>query len=168
MQAQTARITDAAVLQQHFLHHLNRIFFGKTYLQQHLPALIDLCSLKKLQQGIQELLEDVNKQTERLQEIYKLVNQEPSAEQNVPIIAVFEDAFAPKNDQISNPMLTDIDILLYLQLIEHINITSYRMLKVLASKLGYQQVEQLLLESFDEATDDYKLLSIIADEYISK
>ncbi|MBS7565185.1 DUF892 family protein [Mucilaginibacter sp. Bleaf8] len=168
MEAQTTLVTDPAALQQHFVHHLNRIYYGKSYLQQHFPSLIALCSLKKLKQGIQELVEDVSRQVERLHEIYRLIDMQPATEQNIPIIAVFKDAFEPKDDVVSNPLLTDIDILLYLQLIEHINVTSYRMLKVLAAKLGYKEVEQLLLESFDEASDDYKLLSVIADEYISK
>ncbi|WP_158827805.1 DUF892 family protein [Mucilaginibacter lacusdianchii] len=168
MEANNPQFTDPAVLKQHFVHHLNRIYHGKTYLQKHLPLLITQSSLKKLQHAIQEVLDDVNKQISRIEAIYQLINAEPMAENCVPIIAVFKDAFDPQDYETNNTLLNDVDIILYLQLLEHINITSYRMLKILASALNYQQAEQLLTESFDESNDNDKLFVLIADEYVKK
>lgn len=156
------------VLKEHFVHHLNRIYHGKRYLQKHLPGLLKLSSFKKLQQGIEEVWDDVNKQVDRIQEIYRLIDAHPEEENCVPIITVFKDAFEPQDYHTDNCLLHDVDIILYLQLLEHINITSYRMLKILAQSLDYKQVEQLLIESFDESSDDDKLFVMIADEYISK
>jgi ferritin-like metal-binding protein YciE len=168
MEANNAQYSDPAVLKQHFVHHLNRVYHGKTYLQKHLPQLINHSSFKKLQQGIQEVLDDVNKQVGRIQEIYRLIEAEPTRENCVPIIAVFKDAFEPQDYDTNSTLLNDVDIILYLQLLEHINITSYRMLKILAATLDYQQALQLLTESFDESADNDKLFVMIADEYVKK
>jgi ferritin-like metal-binding protein YciE len=166
MEANNPQFTDPAVMKSHFVHHLNRIYFGKTYLQKHLPLLITQSSFKKLQQGIQEVLDDVNKQIARIKEIYQLLDAEPTAENCVPIIAVFKDAFEPQPYEADCTLLNDLDIILYLQLLEHINITSYRMLKILAASLDNLQIQQLLTESFDESTDNDKLFVMIADEYV--
>lgn len=168
MEANNPQFTDPTVLRLHFVHHLNRVYFGKTYLQTHLPKLITQSSLKKLQFAIQEVVEDVNKQVSRIEEIYRIIDAEPTNENCVPIIAVFKDAFEPQDYETDNLLLNDVDIILYLQLLEHINMTSYRMLKILARSLNYQEVEQLLIESFDESSDNDILFVLIADEYVKK
>jgi ferritin-like metal-binding protein YciE len=156
------------LIKEHFVHHLNRVYYGKQYLKKHLPDLKEVTSFVKLKQGIQETWEDVSRQVERLQEIYSLIDATPATENCVPIIAVFKDAFEPQDYQDETCLLNDIDIILYLQLLEHINITSYRMLKILAESMGIVKVEQLLIESFDESTDNDKLFVMIADEYVKR
>jgi ferritin-like metal-binding protein YciE len=159
---------DPAILKKHFVHHLNRVYYGKRYLRTNLPPLIDRSSFKKLQQGIQEVWEDVVRQIERIEEIYKLIDAEPDKENCVPIIAVFKDAFEPQDYKMDDCMLNDIDTILYLQLLEHVNITSYRMLKVLAERLNNQEVQQLLQECYDESKEDDHLFLMITDEYVSR
>lgn len=156
------------VLKEHFVHHLNRVYHGKRYLQKHLPGLLKMSSFKRLQQGIDEVWDDVNKQVTRIEEIYQIIEAQPDQESCVPIITVFKDAFEPQDYHTDNCLLNDIDIILYMQLLEHINITSYRMLKILAKSLGYTEAEQLIMESFDESKDDDKLFVMIADEYMRK
>ncbi|CAM3890262.1 DUF892 domain-containing protein [Mucilaginibacter galii] len=166
MDANLINPANSEVIKEHFVHHLNRIYFGKRYLQKHLPDLNKLSSFKKLKQGLDETWEDVNKQVKRIEKIYDLIDAQPAKENCVPIITVFKDAFEPQEYGLQSTLLNDIDIILYLQLLEHINMTSYRMLKILAANMGKTEVEQLLLESFDESSDNDKLFVMIADEYV--
>lgn len=168
MELQPITPSSPQLLKEHFVHHLNRVYYGKTYLKTHLPQLNNLSSFKKLRQGLQEVWEDVCKQVERLEKIYQILDATPAKENCVPIIAVFKDAFEAQEYAVETCLLNDIDIILYLQLLEHINITSYRMLKILAGTMGYPEVEQLLLESFDESSDNDKLFVMIADEYVQR
>jgi ferritin-like metal-binding protein YciE len=168
MESNVLNSTDPEVLKLHFIHHLNRVYFGKKYVKEHLPNLIKLTTFKKLKQGIEETWSDIKNQVERLESIYQLLHLEPARENCVPIIAVFKDAFEPQDYGTDNYLLTEIDIILYLQLLEHINLTSFRMLKVLAATLNYKEAEQMLLESFDEASDNDKLFLMIADEYVKQ
>jgi ferritin-like metal-binding protein YciE len=161
-------ITSPEILKEHFVHHLNRVYYGKTYLKDHLPNLNEISSFNKLKQGLKEVQGDIVKQVERIQEIYTLLNTSPAQENSVPIIAIFKDAFEPQDYSIETQLLNDIDIILYLQLLEHINITSYRMLKILAASIGNAEIEQLLQECFDESTDNDKLFVMIADEYVER
>ncbi|WP_345951419.1 DUF892 family protein [Mucilaginibacter sp. PAMB04274] len=168
MELNLANSTSPEMLKLHFVHHLNRVYFGKKYLQEHVPNLIGISSLRKLQLAIHETWEDICNQVKRLQEIYVLIDEQPANENCVPIIAVFKDAFEPQDYGADTNLINDVDIILYLQLLEHINLTSYRLLKVLAAALNYKEAEQLLLESFDEAIDNDKLFAMIADEYVKR
>ncbi len=159
---------DPAILKKHFVHHLNRVYYGKRYLYTNLPKLIDRSSFKKLQQGIKEVWEDVGRQIERIEKMYELIKAEPDKENCVPIIAVFEDAFDPQDYHTEDCMLNDIDTILYLQLLEHVNITSYRMLKMLAKRLDHTEVQQLLQECYDESKEDDHLFQMITDEYVGR
>lgn len=168
MEPTSINSSSPELLKEHFVHHLNRVYYGKQYLKNHLPQLTQISSFKKLQQGIREVWEDVSKQVERIKETYEIIDAEPAPENCVPIISIFKDAFEPQEYGVETSILNDIDIILYLQLLEHINITSYRMLKILAANMGNAKVEQLLQESLDESSDNDKLFVMIADEFVKR
>jgi ferritin-like metal-binding protein YciE len=166
MEPQTPPAPDKKFLKQIFLHHLTRIYNGKRFLRERTPHLIELASFKALQLGIEEFGGDVKKQVERMEEIYKLIGETPSPEICNPIKSIVRDEFCLDDDN-NVPLLNDLDLMLYLQILEHINITSYRMLIMIAKLLKYDEVGQLLTENFDESADNDKLFTLIAKEYIT-
>jgi ferritin-like metal-binding protein YciE len=157
---------NAAFLKQIFIHHLNRIYNGKNFLDSKLNGLISLASFKELQLAMEEFGSDVKKQILRMEEIYKLTNETPSNDIQNPIKSIVADEFFIEEEQIA-PILNDLDIMLYVQVLEHINITSYRMLIMIGKLLKYDKVIQLLTESLDESADNDKLFTLIAKEYIT-
>jgi ferritin-like metal-binding protein YciE len=157
---------DNDFLKQIFLHHLTRIYNGKRFLQQRTSNLISIASFKALKLAIGEFNGDVEKQIERMENIYKLIGETPSPEVCNPIRSIVKDEFCLDDSQ-NVPLLNDLDLMLYLQLLEHVNITSYRMLIMIAKILKYTEVEQLLTENFDESADNDKLFTLIAKEYIT-
>lgn len=159
--------TDPAVLKHLFTHNLNKLYYGKLYIKNNLPHLTDAASFKALQLALQELHDDVEKHLTRLEEIYKAMNITPSDEECIPVKAIFKETFALEKKGIGMELLGDMNIMLYMQLIEHININAFRMLRILAKALKLDDMEQLLLESFDESIDDDRLFMLITNEYLS-
>lgn len=157
---------DHVQLKKIFIHQLNRIYFGKCYLNQTLQSLIKTASFKNLQLAIQEMGDDVKKQINRMEDIYTLLNEKPYDQSRNPIKSIIKDDFYLNHIQ-QMPVLKDMDIILYVQLLEHINITTYRMLKMLASELKNAEIDQLLIECFDESVDDDQLFVLIAQEYLT-
>ncbi|MBB5395389.1 DUF892 family protein [Mucilaginibacter sp. AK015] len=157
---------DAAFLKLIFLHHLTRIYNGKRFLHQRTGHLTAMASFKGLELAIDEFSEDVKRQISRMEEIYKLLGETPSPEVCNPIKSIVKDEFCLDETQ-NIPLLNDLDIMLYIQVLEHINITSYRMLIMIAKMLKYDEVKQLLTENFDESADNDKLFTLIAKEYIT-
>lgn len=153
-------------LRQIFVHHLNRVYFGKRFLNQNFEKLVEMASFNNLKLALQEMWQDVKNQIIRMEDIYALLEEKPSDEHANPIKSIVQDDFFL--DQVQPvPVLKDIDIILYVQLLEHINITSYRMLKMLAGQIKNKKIDQLLIECFDESVDDDGLFVLIAKEYIA-
>jgi len=167
MDPQPSQLTDPSVLKQLFTHNLNKLYYGKRYINDNLTHLIEVASFKALQLALQELQGDIKAQLNRLDEVYAAASVTPSADECIPIKAIFKETFALEKKGIGMELLGDIDIMLYMQLIEHINITSYRMLRILAPKMGLTEIEQLLIECFDESVEDDKLFMMITNEYLN-
>jgi ferritin-like metal-binding protein YciE len=152
-------------LKQVFLHNLNRIYFGKCYLNNNLEHIIGLASFNNLQLAIHEFWGDVKKQIARMDEVYAYMGETPSDKNCNPIKSIIKDEFCLDEKQ-AITVLNDMDIIMYLQLLEHINITSCRMLMMVAKLLKYDKVNQLLTECFDESIDNDHLFMIISKEYL--
>ena len=166
MTEKTPAPLDTEVLKHIFTHNLNRIYFGKCYLDKHLEHLISVASFPALQMAMDEFWSDIKRQITRMDEIYGLIGETPSDKNCNPIKSIVKDNFCLDEDQIL-PILTDMDIIAYMQLLEHINITACSMLKIIASKLQMDQVEQLLVECFDESIDNDHLFMLITKEYVT-
>ncbi|MBK0378665.1 DUF892 family protein [Mucilaginibacter segetis] len=166
MTALTPPPPDNVFLKNIFLHHLHRIYNGKCFLYKNIAHLKSLASFKGLQLAINEFGEDVKKQIERMEEIYTLIDEKPVNDDCNPIKSIIKDEFCLDENQ-TIPVLNDLDLMLYVQLLEHVNITSFRMLIMIASMLELADVKQLLIENFDEAKENDKLFALIAKEYIT-
>lgn len=165
MQNIPVKPSDPEVQKELFIYYLNKIYFGKQYLKTHLPQIMDLTHLKQLQLALQELLDDVITQILRMDEIYALLSIKPTEVPDEPIKTIMRNACELTPDD--SPIVCDVDIMVHMQLVEHVNIISYRMLKGLAGLLKYKEIEQLLTECFDESREDDRLFLTIAAEYLS-
>jgi ferritin-like metal-binding protein YciE len=148
-----------------FIYYLNKIYDGKLYLSENLPLVIKKTSLKILHLALEELLKDVQTQIARMDDIYKILDVTPIEIIDAPIKAIIQNACDLRNNP-DSVIVNDMDIMVHMQLVEHVNIISYRMLRRLASLLNYKEIEQLMVECFDESRDDDKLFLMIADEYL--
>ncbi|MDB5000170.1 MAG: hypothetical protein JWR76_1247 [Mucilaginibacter sp.] len=162
----TSAAPDNHFLKAIFTHHLNRIYNGKCFLRNNIDHLMSLASFKGLQLALEEFGHDVKNQIARMDEIYKLINEKPVDLNCNPITNIIKNEFCLDEKQ-TMPILNDLDIMLYVQLLEHVNITSYRMLIMIAKLLKYDDAKQLLIENFDESADNDKLFLLIAKEYIT-
>jgi ferritin-like metal-binding protein YciE len=153
---------------QLFIHQLNRVNCTKGYLIRNLPLLEKIASFRNMQLAIMESLDDVKKQQQRINEIYGLLNSKSSDEGCDVIKSVLEEAFNLGNNTGKSTLANDMDIILYMQLIENIESTSFRMLKLIAQFLGNDEVSQMVTECFDENIDNDRLFTLITEEYLAK
>jgi len=166
MEKQHLPVSDPALLRQLFVHYLNRIYHGKKYLDERLPSVIKSATSNRLKMGIEELLEDVKKQIRRMGEIYALLDEQPTDEIDSPIRSIIREACDNNFYDENKNLVNDLDLMVHMQLVEHVNIISYRMLRILASKLKSIEIEQLLQECFDESVEDDTLFFALSDEYL--
>lgn len=160
--------SDKDEVKKLFIHQLNRVNCTKSYLLRNLPDLAGMVSFKNLRFAILESYEDVKKQQERVDEIYRLLESRASDQGCEVIKSVLEEAyhFSGPNNGLTH-IIKDMDIILYMRLIENIELTSFGILKMISKFLGSEQVSQLLLECCNENVDNDKLFRLISEEYIA-
>ena len=151
-----------------FIHQLNRVNCTKGYLARNLPVLQKLASFNTMKLAIREDLEDVKRQQLRIDEMYSLLESKASDEGCEVIKSVIEEAFNLSNNSGKSTVINDMDIILYMQLIENIELTSFRMLKMIAGFMGNEQITQMVTECFDENVDNDQLFTLISEEYLEK
>ena len=151
-----------------FIHQLNRINCTKGYLNRNLPALEEIASFKNMKLAIQENIDDVKNQQLRIDKMYSMLGAKASDEGCEVIKAVLEEAFKLGQNQGKLAMVTDIDIILYMQLIQNIELTSFRMLKLIARYMGDERIEQMVKECSDENMDNDELFTLICAEYLAE
>ena len=161
----TSREPDLKML---FIHQLNRVNCTKGYLIRNLPVLDEIASFNTMKLAIREDLDDVKKQQKRIDEIYRLLGSKATDEGCEVIKSIIEEAFNLNNNSGKSTIINDMDIILYMQLIENIELTSFRMLKMIAGFMGNDAVTQMVRECFDENVDNDKLFSLITEEYLEK
>lgn|ERR1700761_4045822 len=159
---------DQSDLKKLFIHQLNRINCTKGYLTRNLPPLAEIASFKNMKLAIGEAHGDVQKQLERVEEIYALLNSKPSDEGCEVIKAVMEEAYHFGNHTGKTKVMNDMDIILYMSLVQNIELTSFRMLRLINQFIGNDQITQLLAECCDENMDNDSLFMMVSEEYLAK
>ena len=149
-----------------FISHLNRIFCAKNQLVEKLPQLRKSAHFRDLEQAIGETVEVVDMQIARMKQIYIMLDSVNQFEHCTGLVGLLDEAFQAIGAQEKNAAFRDLSILFYMQIIESVEVTSFRILMQVASKIRQPEVEQLLRECYDEAKDDRALLKQISEHYI--
>ncbi|MGN6640504.1 MAG: DUF892 family protein [Mucilaginibacter sp.] len=157
---------NPAELKRFFISHLNRIYCAKSQLVDKLPLIGQRSHFRDLQQAINETVEVVRTQIERLKDIYVQLHTVYTPESCVGLVGFLDEAFQSIGPPLDSPPLRDLSILFYMQNIESIEIASFRIMIGVADKLEEPAVVQLLKECYDEARDDKALFKAIAEHYL--
>ncbi len=156
---------DDKVLKRTFLEHLNYIFYGKQQLIAFFEEVEKIATLNVLKQAIRECINDTNSQLKHLEEIYAAIGESPSKTNTLSIKATMLEGYLSAIHKGRNKLERDVFILFYLQQIEGIEITYYKVLKNLAKAIGYNN--SFLDQPFDLAVDNRILFEAIYKEYIN-
>lgn len=149
-----------------FVSHLNRIYCAKSQLVEKLPELSRQTYFLDLKQAINETVEVVSSQIQRMRQIYILLDSIYHQENCTGLIGLLDEAFQSIGPQSGKGALRDLSILFYMQNIESVEMASFGMLMRVADKMDNQAVVQLLRECYDEAKEDKILLKQITQNYL--
>lgn len=152
-------------LKKIFLEHLNSIYYGKQHLMNFLVEVKTLATLQYLKAAIQECSDDAEIQMSQLDDIFSSVGESKSKTSVLGIKAMTLEAYLSAIKSGKSPMERDVFIVFYLQLIEGIEITYFKVLKNLAKAIGYSNM--FLNQPFDLAVDNKILFESIYQDYIS-
>jgi ferritin-like metal-binding protein YciE len=153
-------------LRSFFLSHLNRIYCAKSQLVDKLPQLSRQAHYLDLKQAIDETVEAVELQVQRMRQIFILMDAIYQYENCTGLVGLLDEAFQSISPISGRPALRDLSILFYMQNIESIEMASFKMMLMVADSLHNPEIYQLLLECFDEAKEDRVLFKQLTEMYI--
>lgn len=156
---------DDRLLKRTFLEHLNYIYYSKQHLIEFFFEVKNLASLNVLKHAIEEAIEDTESQIGQIEDIYKMISESPSKTNTLSIKALSLEAYLAVIRGGKTPLERDVFILFYLQQIEGIEITYFKVLKNLAKAIGYNH--SFIEQPFDIAVENKLLFETIYKEYIS-
>jgi ferritin-like metal-binding protein YciE len=156
---------DDKLLKKTFLEHLNYIYYGKHHLINFYNEVKDIAKLNVLKMAIQEGIDDTENQILQLDEIFSAIAESPSKTNTLGIKALTLEAYLSAIKAGKTALEKDVFILFYLQQIEGIEITYFKVLKNLAKSIGYSNT--FLDQPFDLAVENEILFEQIYKEYIS-
>ena len=167
MEMKPSRLLDNAALKYTFINQLNTVYRVKSHLSNQLSELKSLATFSNLKFALEEEIHDVKNQLTRLEQIFNLLDTAPSGTNCLGIDAIIREAFDNIKPNAITDFQSDLALTFYMSIIEHIEVGGFRMLNLTSKCLQSVQIEQLLLESFDEAKDSARLFTMIAKEYIA-
>jgi len=166
----TARIPNTGLspdeLLRFFISHLNRIYCAKNQLVDKLPLLGERAHFVDLKEAMDETVDAVRLQIQRMNKIYVLLDDFYHPESCVGLTGILDEAFQSIGVPGDGPALRDLSILFYMQHIESIESASFNVLLRVADRLAQPEIAQLLLESYDEAYEDRALFRAITENYL--
>ncbi len=153
------------ILKKTFLEHLNSIYTGKQHLINFFKEVKEIASLQQLKLAIQECTDDTESQLQQMDEIFTSIGEDQSKINVLGIKAVSLEAYLSAIKAGKTPLERDVFILFYLQLIEGMEVTYFKVLKNLAKAIGYSNT--FVDQPFDTAVENKVLFEAIYKEYIT-
>ncbi len=152
-------------LKRMFREHLDSIYFGKQHLLEFFSEIEIIASLQQLKLAIDELRSDTHKQILQMDDIYHSIHKAPTKISILGMKGMTLEAYLSVIKSGKTPLERDVFILFYLQIIEGVEVTYFKVLKNLATAIGYSNT--FLNEPFDTAVENKILFEAIYKEYIS-
>jgi len=152
-------------LKKIFLEHLNSIYLGKQHLIDFFTEIEEIAALQQLKLAIDECRTDAHHQLSAMDDIYTSIGKQPSKTSVLGIKAMTLEAYLAVIKAGKTAVERDVFILFYLQIIEGIEVTYFKVLKNLAKAIGYSNT--FLDHPFDTAVENKLLFESIYKEYIN-
>jgi ferritin-like metal-binding protein YciE len=157
---------DIHSLEDLYHHGLKDIYYAENQIVKSLPKMIENASDGELKRGLQQHLRETQEQVRRLQQVFKLHDQDPSGDKCPAIDGIIQEG----DDLMGN--VDDQDtlgagLIAAAQAVEHYEITRYGALIAWAKELGHRQDATLLGRTLNEEKATDKKLTALAERRVN-
>ena len=149
-------------LDELFHEGLKDIYFAEKKILVALPKMAKAAQLDKAKAAFEKHRVETEKQVERLEQIFAMIDKEPHGKQCPAIIGIVEEGQEIMDDYEDSPAL-DAGLIGAAQTVEHYEIARYGTLKAWAAELGLNDAVKLLDATLAEETKTDKALTELAE-----
>src|ERR1700682_4624904 len=131
------------------VHGLQDIYYAEQQITKALPKMIEKATNRDLAQGLRTHLEETKKQIERLEELFKKLDQKPKGTDCPAIDGLIEEANETAGE-VDDKAVLDAALIAAAQAVEHYEIARYGTLIAWAHELGHDEVVRFLTTNLNE------------------
>lgn len=150
-----------------FVHTLQDVYYAEQRIVESLPMMIEKAETNELRNVLNAHLSETEKQIQRLDEVFELVDETPSTEECEAVDGLLEEAEEVMSE-IDDKSVLDAGIIAAGQAVEHYEIARYGTLIAWADQIGLGQAKGLLEQTLEEEKRADKLLTEVALQNVNR
>lgn len=143
------------------LHGLKDIYYAENQIVKALPKMVEKATNRDLKKGLKDHLEETEKQIGRLDQVFKLLGQQPQGVRCPAIDGLIDEANEVAGE-VEDKSVLDAAVIGSAQAVEHYEMARYGTLIAWADELGRDDVVRLLTTNLNEEKAADKKLSTVA------
>ena len=155
-----------SALREAFLDELRDLLDAELQLLKALPKMAKAASSPELRQAFEDHLEQTQEHVERLNEIFKKLDQKPTGKTCHAMKGLIEEGSEIIKED-GEEHVIDAGLIAAAQKVEHYEIASYGTVRTWAEILGEEDAAELLQQTLDEEGETDKRLTELAEELVN-
>jgi ferritin-like metal-binding protein YciE len=144
-----------------YIEELKDLYSAENQIIKALPKMIKAATSPDLKAGFEEHLEQTRVQVERLEEIFKQLDESPKGKKCKGMEGLLEEGKELMEED-AEPEVLDAGLIAAAQHVEHYEIAGYGCVRTYAELLGDKRAVELLQQTLDEEKGTDKKLTMIA------
>jgi ferritin-like metal-binding protein YciE len=157
---------DIHSLEDLYQHGLHDIYYAENQIAKTLPKMIENARDAELKRGLQQHLRETQEQVRRLEQVFKLHDQEPSGDKCPAIDGILREGDELMGN-VDDQDTLGAGMIAAAQAVEHYEITRYGALIAWAKELGHRRDVPLLSRTLNEEKATDKKLTALAERRIN-
>ena len=153
-------------LRKLYVEELRDLYNAESQLVKALPKMAKGASSDQLKQAFEDHLQQTEGHVERLEEIFKGLDESPKGKTCKAMKGLVEEG-SEILDKDGEDSVLDAGIIAAAQKVEHYEIAGYGTVRTFAELLGDGEAAELLQETLDEEGEANKLLNRLAQEIVN-
>jgi ferritin-like metal-binding protein YciE len=153
-------------LEDLFLFEMRDVYHAEKQLVKALPKLAKAASDPQLRSAVEEHLEQTRGHVERLERVFRLMDQKAKTQTCQAMEGLVEEGKAVIDTK-AEPTVLDAGLIAAAQKVEHYEIACYGTLVAWAQQLGRSDAADLLHQTLDEEKADDEKLTSLAESMVN-
>lgn len=149
-----------------YVNELKDLYNAENQLVKALPKMAKAANSPELRAAIEEHLDVTKGQVQRLETIFKELDESPKGKKCKAMEGLIEEGKEVMEEKAA-PGVLDAAIIAAAQRVEHYEIAGYGCVRTFANLLGFEKAAGLLQETLDEEADADKKLTELAESVIN-
>ena len=143
-----------------FVHTLKDIYYAENQIVKALPKMMEKAGDQELKDGFEKHLKETEGHVRNLEEVFRLMDMEPSGVDCPAIDGIIEEANETASE-VEDQQVLDAALIAAAQAVEHYEITRYGTLITWAKELGRDECGDIMQRNLaDEKATDEKLTQL--------